>query len=181
MTYQEAKKSVYKKWLFGVALLAITSVSTVVSALKMFYFGLDGGDQFSHILAQPIKQLVYFIYQNTHLIEYFWQYSPLPTPKLLLTSHNIYFLVGYLFIFVALSFIASAKSLSARLVAIDKQIEDEMIRASVTGSRARQRDEIQGSIPIQQQGLFAQFHKLYIAPIVVGIVVALIAKLTGLI
>jgi hypothetical protein len=180
MTYQEAKKKIYLSWLIGAFILAVSSVSTVISALKMFYFGPDGGDQLSHFLAQPIKRLVAFIYQQTRLLEYFWQFSPQPTPKELHTSQNVYFLIGYLLIFVGLAYIGSARSLSARLAAIDKQIEDEMIKSSITGGRVRQREEIQNSIPIQKSGIFSQFHTLYLAPLVVGLIVAVIAKLTGL-
>jgi hypothetical protein len=93
----------------------------------MFYFSLDGGDQLSHAFAQPIKRLVELIYKNTHFLEYFWSYSPIPSPKLLLNIQNAYFLAGYVMIFVGIGFLTSAKALSARLAAIDKHIEDEMI------------------------------------------------------
>jgi hypothetical protein len=179
-TYNEAKKEIYKKRILGVAIVSLSSLSTVVSVLKMFYFSLDGGDQLSHAFAQPIKRLVELVYKNTHFLEYFWSYSPTPSPKLLLNIQNSYFLAGYVMIFFGIGFLTSAKALSARLAAIDKHVEDEMIKASVTGNRIRQREEIQDSIPVKKPDYFAQFQSLYFAPIIAGVIVAAITKFMGL-
>ncbi len=180
MTYQDAKKKIYAKWLIGLAILVVASISTAVSALKMFYFDLDDGDAVSHAMSQPIKRLVELIYQHTHFVEYFWMYSPLPTPKALLTSQNGFFLAGYVLIFVAAALIGSAKSLSIRLAEIDRYVEDEIIRASVSNGQGRQKDEIQRAVPVLESGYFSEFHKLYIAPILGAIIVAVFMKLTGL-
>jgi hypothetical protein len=179
-TYKQAKSKVFRNWIIGIVIVVPASLSTIISALKMFYFSLDGVDPLSHALAQPIKRLVELIYQNTRFLEYFWMYSPLPSPKVLLTSQNVYFLIGYLMIFVGMAFIASARSFSARLSMIDKQIEDEMIKASVMGNRVRRQQEIQDSIPIDKPNSVAQFHTLYLAPVIAGVIIAALTKLTGL-
>ena len=179
-TYKQAKSKIYRNWIIGIAIVVPASLSTIISVLKMFYFSLDGVDPLSHALAQPIKRLVALIYQNTRFLEFFWVYSPLPSPKVLLTSQNAYFLIGYLMIFVGLAFIASAKALSARLATIDKQIEDEMIKASVTGNRIRRQQEIQDSIPVNKPDFVAQFHTLYLAPVIAGVIIAALTKFTGL-
>lgn len=179
-TYKQAKSKIYRNWIIGIAIVVPASLSTIISVLKMFYFSLDGVDPLSHALAQPIKRLVALIYQNTRFLEFIWVHSPLPSPKVLLTSQNAYFLIGYLMIFVGLAFIASAKALSARLATIDKQIEDEMIKASVTGNRIRRQQEIQDSIPVNKPDFVAQFHTLYLAPVIAGVIIAALTKFTGL-
>jgi hypothetical protein len=181
MTYDEAKKKIFIKWLIGISITFIASVSSTISVLKMFFFALDSGYQVSNVVSQPLKNIVEFIYQNTHFLEYFWIYSPTPTLNSLNTLDNIYSLVVYGFIFVGMTFIHSARALSARLTAIDKEIENEMIKASVTGNYPRQRREIQQSISVPTPKLFSQLHTLYLAPIIVGLIVAGIAKLAGLV
>ncbi|GAA5017426.1 hypothetical protein GCM10025794_05350 [Massilia kyonggiensis] len=89
-------------------------------------------------------------------------------------------MIGYLMIFVGLAFIASAKALSARLATINKQIEDEMIKASVTGNRIRRQQEIQDSIPVNKPDFVAQIHTLYLAPVIAGVIIAALTKFTGL-
>jgi hypothetical protein len=179
-TYKEAKKKILKKRITGIVIFAFSSLTTIISVLKMFYFSFDGEDPLSHAFAQPIKRLVALIYQNTHFLEYFWLYSPIPSPKHLLSLQNAFFLAGYLMVFVGIAFLGSAKALSARLAAIDEHIENEMIKASVTGNRIRPREEIQDSIPVKNPENFAQFHTLYFAPIIVGVIIAAITKFMGL-
>lgn len=181
MTYDEAKKKIFIKWLLGMPIVITASVSSAVSVLKMFYFGLDNGDQFSSMLAQPIKRLVYLVYENTHFLDYFWVHSPTPVPRELLTSSNIAGLAIYLCIFLGMGLIGSARSLSARLSEINKEIENELIRESVKGNTPRRRQEIQEQISVPKPGWLSQLHTLYLAPIIVGLVVAVIAKLTGLV
>ena len=179
-TYKQAMRKIYRNWIIGISIVVPSSLSSIVSVLKMFYFSLDGVDPLSHALAQPIKWLVELIYQHTRFLEYFWVYSPLPSPKVLLSSQNAYFFTGYVVIFVGIAFIASAKALSARLTTINKQIEDEMIKASVTGNRIRRQQEIQDSIPINKPDFVAQFHTLYLAPVIAGVIIAALTKFTGL-
>lgn len=179
-TYKQAKSKIYMYWIIGIAIVVPASLSTIISVLKMFYFSLDGVDPLSHALALPIKRLVWLVYQNTHFLEYFWVHSPLPSPKALLTSQNVYFLIGYLMIFVGLAFITSAKAWRARVATIDKQVQDEMIKASVTGNRVRRKEEIEDSIPVNKPDYVAQFHTLYLAPVIAGVIITAITKLTGL-
>lgn len=181
MTYDEAKKKILIKWLFGAPIVTAASVSSAVSALKMFYFGLGNGDQLSNIIAQPIKRLVYLIYENTHFLNYFWAHSPTPVLRELFTSSNMASLAIYICIFLGMGLIGSARSLSARLAEIDKEIENELIRDSVRGNTHRNRQKIQEQVSVPKSGWISQFHTLYLAPITAGLVVAVVAKLAGLV
>lgn len=181
MTYDEAKKKVIIKWLLGAPIVVAASASSAVSVLKMFYFGLDNGDQLSGVIAEPIRRLVYLIYENTHFLWYFWVHSPTPVPRELFTNSNIASFAIYLCIFLGMSLTGSARSLSARLAEIDKEIENELIRDSVRGNAPRRRQEIQEQVFVPKPEWFSQLHTLYLAPIIVGLVVAVIAKLCGLV
>lgn len=181
MTYGEARKKILLKWLVGVPVVVATSLSSAVSALKMFYFGLGSGDQLSNTIALPIKRFVYLVYENTHFLDVFWKHSPLPTPREPFTVSNIIFLAIYISIFFGMTLISSARSLSARLAKIDKETENELIRESVKGNAPRGRREIQEQGPASKPSWLSQFHTIYLAPIIVGIVVAAAAKFSGLV
>lgn len=181
MTYNEAKKKIIIRWLVGAPTLISSSVSSIISALKMFYFGLDSADKLSGIISQPVRRIVYQIFENTHFFDIFWVYSPVPTPRELFSNDNLLFFVVYLCVFVGMALIGSARSLSARLDEIDKEIENELIRDSVRGNIPRQRQEIQDQLSVQKSGFVNQLHTLYLAPIIVGLAVALLAKLSGLV
>lgn len=180
MTYSEAKKKILIKWLVGAPIVVSTSLSSVISVLKMFYFGIDNGDQLGNLIALPIKRLVYLIYENTHFLNFFWKYSPSPTPRELLASSNIVFFVIYICIFFGMAMVGSARSLSARLEVIDKEIENELIRESVKGNAPRRRQEIQEQVSVPKLRWLSQFHTFYLAPIIAGVIVAVIAKFSGL-
>jgi len=181
MTYDEAKKKILIKWLVGVPVVVVTSLSSAVSALKMFYFGLDSGDQLSNSIALSIKRAVYFIYENTHFLEFFWKRSPIPTLRELFPSSNIAFFIIYICIFFGMALVGSARSLSARLAEIDKEIENKLIRESVKGNAPRKRKEIQEQVSVPKPSWLSQLHALYLAPIIAGVIVAVIAKFSGLV
>jgi hypothetical protein len=183
MTYDDAKKIIMTKRMLGLPILFLASLSSSISALKMFYFGLDNGDQFSAIMMQPIKSIVYLIYSKTRFLDFFWSYSPTPIPRDFFSSENITCFFIYLLIFVGMTLIKSAHSLSLRITKIDKEIEDSFIRDSVKGIPVRKRQDVQDQItvPASNSQWYTQFHSMYLAPIIVGLIVAAIAKLAGLV
>ncbi len=181
MTYDEARKKVFIRWLLGAPIVIASSASSIISALKMFYFGLDNGDSLSSAIAKPIKQLVSLGYDHTRFLELLWTHSPTPNPRDLFSSGTITSFFIYLCIFLGITLIGSARSLSARLAAIDKEIENELIRESIKGSTPPRREEIQARVSVSKSGWLSHLHTLYLAPIIVGLVVAAIAKLSGLV
>lgn len=183
MTYDDAKKIIITKRVLGLPILFLASLSSSISALKMFYFGLDNGNQISVIMMQPIKNIVYLIYTNTRFLDFFWSYSPTPVPRNFFSSENITCISIYLLIFVGMTLIKSARSLALRIAKIDKKIEDELIRDSVKGIPVRKRQEVQDQITVPESSSqwYTQFHNMYLAPIIVGVIVAAIAKLAGLV
>ncbi|HBC3436696.1 TPA: yfeABCD locus regulator, partial [Vibrio parahaemolyticus] len=127
----------------------------------------------------PFKNLVAFIYQNTEFLMIFWKNSPTPNHMHLAEPDNIPFIIIYLTIFVGLTFWGVGKQLSVRLRKIRKKIEDQIIEESVKGSVARTHSEIAETVYIPNGGMFSNIHKLYVAPIIVAVVGAILVKVLG--
>ena len=109
MNFQEAKgKSITKK-IIGIVIAVPAIISTFISILKVFYFRIDDGSQIGGAIARPFKQLVFFIYEKTQALNFFWNNSPTPNHAIISEPHNIYFIVIYLIIFVGFAFYASGK------------------------------------------------------------------------
>jgi hypothetical protein len=123
--------------------------------------------------------MVYAIFDSTRLLLPIWNNAPVPNPNSISSKGTIGFLCWYAGVFVGMSLIGSANKLARRLRAIDKQIEDEAIRESLKGSRTRSRAEMEQQVIVPKQSVWQQVHTLYIAPLVVGIVLWLIAKVVG--
>lgn len=180
MHYQEARERSNVKRILGVAIAAPSLVSTVISFLKMVYFRLDDGTQFGSALARPFKQAVSWVYEKTQFLNFFWDHSPVPDQFNLSEIQNLYALIIYFGIFVGVASYASGRKMAARLAVIDKKIEDQLIEESVKGANGRSRQEIEQSTAIPSNSVFAQAHQLYLAPIIVGIIVAVFVGLLGI-
>ena len=146
----------------------------------MVYFRIDDGSQFGGIIARPFKALVSWVYENTYqFFGWFWEYSPTPDQMHLIKPENGHFFAIYLLFFIGVAFFASGNKLALRLSDINQKIEDQVIEESIKGQKARDREQIEKETEIPSSSIFSQFHQLYLAPIVVGIIVALLLKLMG--
>ncbi|HEB96787.1 MAG TPA: yfeABCD locus regulator [Sedimenticola thiotaurini] len=180
MNYQQAKNKVVIKRILGAGIGVPAFISTVVSLLKMIYFRIDDGTELGGMIARPLKTLVSWAYENSHqFIGWFWEYSPTPDQMNLVKSGNGYFLFIYLLIFIGAAFFVSGNKLARRLQKINQKIENQFIEESIKGEEARSREEIERETEIPKSSIFSQFHQLYLAPIVVGLVVALLLKFMG--
>lgn len=179
MNYKEAKNTALVRKLAGLSIALPAILSSVISLLKMIYFRISDGSQLGEMIARPFRMLVSFVYENTRFLNFFWENSPTPDIKHLLVIENYMFLTIYVAIFVGFAFYASGSKLSARLREINEKIENQMIQESIKGERARTREEIESSTNIPTPNIFTQFHTLYLAPVITGIIVAVILKLLG--
>ena len=180
MTYEYAKKKVHYGRLIGGVVVIVAFLFTVISVLKLLYFGLDNGDALSSAIARPVKIFVYFIYENTQQLSFFWEYAPTPNIKIISAQSNLWFLLSYISLFVGAAIFGSANVLARRLKIIEKQIEDEIIKSSISGNRKRSREEIRNSVEIPSPKIFKRVHELYLAPLIIGLLLALLVKLLGL-
>ena len=179
MNYQEAKKKSLIYRLVGALIVIPSVISTNISFLKMIYFRLDDGTQFGSVLAQPFKKIVTYVYQNTEFLSLFWDHSPTPNHMNIPEPQNITFILIYLTVFVGITFWGAGSSLSLRLRKIRKKIEDQVIEESIKGSAARTHAEISEAVVIPSGGMFSEVHKLYLAPIIVTVIGAILLKALG--
>ncbi len=180
MNFQEAKKKYLLYRLIGVLIIVPSVISTVISFLKMIYFRLDDGTQFGFALAQPFKKMVAYVYQNTDFLVLFWENSPIPNHMNIPEPQNIPFILIYLTVFVGIAFWGTGTGLSRRLRKIRKKIEDQVIEESIKGSAARTHAEISETVVIPSNGMFSETHKLYLAPIIVTVIGAILVKVLGI-
>ena len=181
MSYEEARRLIRIKRLLGIAILAVASPVTAISLLKFLYFGLDDGGLLFAGVALSLKRMVYAIYERTQFLSLVWAHAPIPDPQRLASTSNFWFLVSYLSMFVGIAIFRSGNELAARLRRIEKQIEDELIRLSMRSGERRTREQMQESIEIPQSPVWGRIHELYLAPIVVGLILAVAAKLLRLV
>ena len=179
MNFKEARKKSARRRALGAAIAIPAIISTGVSFLKMLYFRLNDGTQLGSMIARPFKELIERIYQNTQYLNLFWESSPTPNHMSLSEPHNFYFLVIYLLIFVGFAFYASGTKLSSRLAKINEKIENQLIEESIKGTGARSREDIERSTEIPSNSIFSQIHQLYLAPIVTGVIGAVLVKALG--
>jgi hypothetical protein len=184
VTYKEALTKSRLKRIVGIVIVVIAFVSTVVSLLRMLYFGLDDGPNLGTVFARPFKNLVILVHKNTQFLDFFWSYSPTPSLANISDSENIKFGVVYLSCFFGAALYASGNKLAMRLRNIDERIENQFIEESISGQRVRTREEIRASAEIPNSSIFTQIHQLYFAPVVTtiigGILLAILLKLMGL-
>lgn len=175
------KKKACVEIVIGMLIFLPSSISTIVSFLKMFYFRLSDGSRIGEAIAAPFKNIVYYIYTNTSpWLNFFWDNSPTPDPHAISSSESISTFVIYGIIFIGMAFIGSGKKKIMKIIRINEAIDEQMLKDSLEGRHQRARDEIERSVDIPSDKFFTQFHTLYIAPIVTGIVIAIITKLVGM-
>jgi len=179
MTYQQALKQSILKRITGFIIFVFAILSTSISFLRMLYFNFDDGSVFGNALSKLFQKLVYAIYENTQFLSIFWDNCPTPSLNQINNQENIYFLFLYLSIFVGAALYSSGKKLSTRLKNINKSIENQLIHESIKGTRARTRQEIEESIPVERSSFFAQAHQLYLAPLAVAVIAGILLKVSG--
>lgn len=180
MNFNEARNKIVLKWLIGLVLALPAFISTVISIFKLLYFRLDDGSQMGGMISKPFKQIVYWIYEQTQFLNFFWINSPTPNQMEPVNIENAIFLFIYVLLFVGMAFIGSGHKLNRRLQIINRKIEDQLIEEAIKGSAGRTREQIEHSTMIPSSSIFNQVHQLYIAPIITAVVVAIVLKLVGI-
>ena len=176
MKYNDSKRKVTIRFLYGILIFLPSALSTIISILKMFYYRLDNGTNLGHAISALFKGITVFAYKHTSFLRIFWEYSPVVNPLNFLEDQSIQFFIIYILFFIGCSFIRSALHLRNRLKAIDQQIEEQLIKESIQGNQ-QTRQQIENSVSVS---LSSKIHDLYIAPLIVAIVGAIIIKLFGL-
>ncbi|OEC34390.1 YniB-like protein [Pseudomonas cuatrocienegasensis] len=177
MNYRQAKRKAANQAIIAFVVMVSGLIASIVSAMKMIYFRLDDGTALSGMLTAPLKNLISYLYYQPWFPEWLWQICPTPNPFAITDPENIKFLVVYAAIFVGAAISAGARKSKVRLAKINEEIENELLRQSLRGeSTSNSRASMEENAVIPQQSIFSQVHQLYLAPIVVTIIGALLLK-----
>ena len=174
--YSEAKRRVLLRRLYGAGLAVVCLMVVIAGLLKFMYFAFDDGGAVLAGLKRAAKTLVYAIYDKTQGLSIIWRYAPVPNMKQPISIANFWFLCFYLGAFIGAAVIRSGNDLARRVRKIEKQIEDELIRASVRGAVVRTREQIQDAVEVPKESIWKDVHTLYVAPVVVGVVLLFLGK-----
>lgn len=179
MTYHQAQKRVRNRRLLGAGIALLACVVFIISLLKGLYFHFEGV-QILTGLDEIAKKTVYWIYSETQFLALFWRLVPAPSMHAPSSFSTVVLLGSYAFIFLGAAIFKSGSALAQRLKKIQEEIEDEIMRQSVSGNVSRSRIEIEQSIEVRPPSVLSQFHALYIAPVVVGIILAIFGYVVGI-
>lgn len=124
MNYHQAKRSVLRGRVWGGTLLALASVSCVISILKFLYYGFDSAGGLSFGVATLLRTLVRDIYIHTPLLSLFWEYAPLPDATHYFAESNVFFALTYCCAVVGLIRCHFANTLARRVFAVEKVLAE---------------------------------------------------------
>ncbi|MBC3375939.1 hypothetical protein HU762_18480 [Pseudomonas sp. SWRI92] len=176
MNIRDAQRKASLKMLLGAGIAILSLISTVISTLLMFSSKLDDGSAIGSAIAYQLKRFAYFCYEHTGGLHWLWDLAPIPDPYWLTSPSNFWFIAVYLGIFVGSALFSSGAASKARIRRINREIEDQLIKESIAGTRSRTRAQIEQSVDIPGSSIWKQWHELYLAPLVTTIVGALILK-----
>ncbi|GLZ88093.1 hypothetical protein Pres01_41440 [Metapseudomonas resinovorans] len=176
MNYHDVKRKAHTLQIVGLTAALPLLILCLMSVLLMIYHRLDTGSQISAAIARPFKLLVYNVYDSTRYLEPLWNHAPIPNPFQLSDSQNLYFAVVYVLLLASLSMIGAGQGLKRKLRKIDDDIEEQMIKESIRGERARSLEEIRSAIPLRQDSLWKSLHSYYVAPIVGAVIAGVILR-----
>lgn len=167
MTYKQAFGWAITKITIGIIISSAGLISTIISILHAFYYQFEN----SNIL-NVFSMLIVKIYENTRFLEIFWKHSPLINLNPLFSLNNLYPLLIYCSIIMGMFFYQSGNNMFIRLKAIRQNNEYRIIYQSTDSNMG----QITYGVDTEKKDSFNLFHSLYIAPLVVGIILAIIQK-----
>ena len=157
----------------GVGALMFTGalISTVFSTLQMFKWRLDDYTAMAGTINRPIKNFLYWLYQNTRPLDWFWNNSPVPDFIRLNSSQHWKYLVIYLLIFVGAALFASGRALMRKVAAVEPHIEAQLSAPAQDGVPVMTRQQLEDSTLIGDvPSFFSQARLLYVLPLGIAVV-----------
>jgi YniB-like protein len=177
MDYHQARSAILAKRMAGSLLVFVGALFTLAGLLVYIHGSLDSGGPLLAQASNMLKRLVYGIYERTRLLDLVWRNAPVPNPSQPLALGNFGFLGAYATTFFGASLIRSANRLARRLAKLKEEIEDEVMRQSVSGTRKRTRADIESEVKVPNTPFWKEIHTLYVAPLIVGLILWLLSKL----
>lgn len=157
----------------GVGALMFTGavISTVFSTLQMLKWRLDDYTAMATTINRPIKNFMYWLYENTRPLDWFWNNSPVPDFVRLNSAQHWKYLLIYLLIFIGAALFTSGRALMRKVEAVEPQIEAQLNIPAAEGATVMTRQQLEDSILIGDvPPFFSQARLLYVLPLGIAVV-----------
>lgn len=173
----QAKKRVTRQRIAAAFIMVVSALFFTCAALKSFYFAMAGDTTAFSGVAHGVQRLVYFVYERTQFVSWFWEWAPVANPKELNTPGNF----GLLFVAIcgAIGRIVwdSATSLSVRIKETIKKVEEIEWQQELMAQRGQfsgaKPDVLQINIDLDQKD---QWYKRPIGLLLLGIAIAVLGQ-----
>lgn len=173
MSFQNRKYVAFFKILLGLIIAALAMISTLISLLKGIYFSMQNS-LLSPVLNTPIE----YVYAKTKsFMSLFWLYSPIIDILNPFNKNMIIFILVYLLSIVGIMFFSSGKEYLSLVARVNKEMYEKGLINEIIGVDNKQ--EIQEklfTLMEKKASILSSIHTVYLAPIIVGVISALVIK-----
>ena len=177
MKIYQAKKRITTQRTFATVVMVISILFFTCAALKSIHFYMAGDTTVFSSLGRGIQRLVYFVYERTQFLSWFWEWAPVINPKELNTPGSL----GLLFVVVCgaigRTIWDSASSLSSRIKKTILKVEElgweqELMaqRGQLAGAKP---DVLQINIELEQKD---QWYKRPVGLLLLGVAIAIFGQ-----
>lgn len=177
MKIYEAKKRIARQRILATVVMLVSIMLFACAALKSIYFSMADDTTAFSSLSRGIQRLVYFIYERTQFVSWFWEWAPVINPKEPNTPGNL----GFLFVVVCgaigRTMWDSASSLSSRIKKTILKVEEleweqELMaqRGQIAGAKP---DVLQINIELEQKD---QWYKRPVGLLLLGVAIAIFGQ-----
>jgi len=176
MVYKQAQNRGVTKIVIGIIVLLFTSISFIITILKTLYLTSQNDQTILQGINRVIQNFINEIYSNTQFLSVFWNKIPSFSEPFASVDNLIIILTYYIFIGIGVYLLNSGKSILSRLKKIKQSIEDSKIYNSMQNI-SNEEIKIKYKNVVQDEGFLNKLHSLYVSPIIVAIISALILKI----
>lgn len=179
MTYTQAVQRIWLYRIFGGAVVLLGLAWLIVSVFTWAYF-LPAQNAVEGAMYRGVRNIIAALYQvSSPYIGFIWK-NPLPfNGQLTDIATNKWMYLVYGLVLLGVDRVAAAKKLASMIRQAKNNLAQAQINQSVAAHYGQTTRPPQQNTPppqIPPPGWFNQFHVLYVAPIVVGIILFIVQK-----
>jgi hypothetical protein len=177
MKISEAKSRIARHRIIAAAVMITAMLLLACAVFKSIYFSVEGDTTALSFLSRAIQRLVYFIYERTQFVSWFWELAPVIKPEELNTTGNW----GFLFVAVCgaigRTMWGSASNLSLRIKKTIQRVEEFGWEQELMGQHGQisrtKPDLLQITIELDKKD---QWYKRPIGLLLLGVAIAILGQ-----
>jgi len=177
----DAKKRITKQRIIAATIMGVSMLLLACAGLKSAYLSLAGDTTALSSISRGFQRLIYFVYERTQFISWFWEWAPVINPKEPNTSGNFSFLFVVVCGAIGRTMWDSASHLSSRIKKTIQRVEElgweqELMeqRGQISGARP---DVLQINIELDQKD---QWYKRPVGLLLLGVAIAIMGQWVNL-